>query len=490
MTTLSLATVSFPKRGHPLADEHRRPLSFIESIFVLYCVLAAALASGARGQAAARPHGAAAILGFAIVNVLISRLARRAGRPQRVELLRAVLAAGLGSLAYLAAAGSFGGWWPAFLIMCLISATLLGLPIASRVPGRLLTAYYLALMFVAEALGSRRPDWRTFAMNAGVVAVVGLLVAKIVALITTAVDAERERQEQLAREVARSEALRASEERFRSLVELSPDHTAVLSPEGTYRYVSPTVTTMVGYSSEELLGRHFSTLVHSEDLQLASCVFEHALAAPSASISVEIRVQRKDGALRDWELVARRLPDGDVVGFGRDVTEHRRIETALRTVVEGTGAATGCEFLRSLVQHLAAALRVRYAFVSEVLGTPPTRVRTLALWAGRGLGENVEYDLADTPCEGVLTSGFCHYPSDLQTLFPRDSMLAELEAQSYMGVPIVGADGRTLGHLAMLDDKPMVDDDSAAAVLHIFAARAGAEWIRQKAADPKGADTT
>ncbi|HEV2946827.1 MAG TPA: hypothetical protein VGX70_05595 [Gemmataceae bacterium] len=38
---------------------------------------------------------------------------------------------------------------------------------------------------------------------------------------------------------------------------------------------------------------------------------------------------------------------------------------ALRAIVEGTARQTGQEFFQSLVQHLAAAIDVRYVFVAE-----------------------------------------------------------------------------------------------------------------------------
>ena len=52
----------------------------------------------------------------------------------------------------------------------------------------------------------------------------------------------------------------------------------------------------------------------------------------------------------------------------------------LRSLVEGTVASTGGEFLRELVRHVAAALGIRYAFVGYLL--PESRIRTLAFWKG------------------------------------------------------------------------------------------------------------
>ena len=51
----------------------------------------------------------------------------------------------------------------------------------------------------------------------------------------------------------------------------------------------------------------------------------------------------------------------------------------LRTLFEATATATGDEFFRALVRHLATALEVRQTFVSE-LAEGGRQARTLAIW--------------------------------------------------------------------------------------------------------------
>ena len=63
----------------------------------------------------------------------------------------------------------------------------------------------------------------------------------------------------------------------------------------------------------------------------------------------------------------------------RDITERKQIADALRLVVAGTSRGFGQAFIRSLVRQLAAALRVRFAFVTELCDGQKDRMRTLAL---------------------------------------------------------------------------------------------------------------
>ncbi|HKF42741.1 MAG TPA: sigma 54-interacting transcriptional regulator [Thermoanaerobaculia bacterium] len=177
-------------------------------------------------------------------------------------------------------------------------------------------------------------------------------------------------------------------------------------------------------------------------------------------------------------------PDGKperLVALSRDVTERKRAEDMLRTITEGTSSVTGKEFFRCLVQHLAMGLMVRYAFLAECRDRK--HARSVAFWEGSGFGENFEYDVAGTPCNNVLEGRTCFYPNRLQALFPEDVGLASWQAESYLGVPLLDSMSRIIGHLVILNDRPMEQDPLLVSVLETFASRAGAELERQEADD-------
>jgi signal transduction histidine kinase len=162
-----------------------------------------------------------------------------------------------------------------------------------------------------------------------------------------------------------------------------------------------------------------------------------------------------------------------------EILEREKSEQILRSIVEGTVAVTGVDFFRSLVRSLAQALGVRYAFISECVNAPPTRVRSFAFWQGDEFGEEFEYDLQGTPCERIVGSNsYQCFPTQLQTLFPKDRDIVDMAAQSYAGIPLLTSTGQLLGHLAVLDDKSMESTERNQAILEIFAARAAAEMER------------
>jgi hypothetical protein len=132
-----------------------------------------------------------------------------------------------------------------------------------------------------------------------------------------------------------------------------------------------------------------------------------------------------------------------------------REDKILRFLVEGTMSETGSEFFRALARNLSEALQTSGAWITEYL--PETRrLRALAFWLNGGFLEHFEHAIDGTPCQAVIeTKSRAHFPERLLELFPHDADLVALGAVSYMGTPLLDADGTLLGHLAVLDNRPM-----------------------------------
>jgi formate hydrogenlyase transcriptional activator len=158
----------------------------------------------------------------------------------------------------------------------------------------------------------------------------------------------------------------------------------------------------------------------------------------------------------------------------------------LRAIVEGTARSTGQEFFQALAQHLASAVGVPFAAVSE-FASGNRRVRTIAFWAQGRIQENFEYDLAGTPCDDVVRGRLCHHPAGVKDGFPKAKLLVELGVESYLGAPLLDADGNVLGLLAVFDKRPMPPEPRHLYLLRIFAARASAELQRLRAEQRLGA---
>ncbi len=161
-------------------------------------------------------------------------------------------------------------------------------------------------------------------------------------------------------------------------------------------------------------------------------------------------------------------------------TSPPREDAILRLVIEGTVSETGTDFFRALVKNLATALGTAGAWVTEYLPAPD-RLRALGMWFNGQFVDHYEYKVAGTPCERVVCSkSQVHFPDNVIALFPGDNDLRPMKAVSYLGTPLLDTHGEVLGHLSVLDTKPMPADPRMISLFEIFAARAAAEHRRLK----------
>jgi len=152
-------------------------------------------------------------------------------------------------------------------------------------------------------------------------------------------------------------------------------------------------------------------------------------------------------------------------------------DATLRVLLESTVHETGEAFFKALVRNLAQALGTLGAWVTEY-DPAQRRLKALAFHMdGRFIPW--ERSVVGTPCAEVVENARLVYlPDRLLELFPDDPELRATNAVSYMGVPLQEPDGTVMGHLAVLDTRPMLEEPRLVAVLQFFAERASSELRR------------
>jgi len=129
------------------------------------------------------------------------------------------------------------------------------------------------------------------------------------------------------------EALRESEQRYRNLVENAADVIFTLAPDGTITSVNPAFETITGWSGAEWLHKQFAPMLHPDDLSQGLELFQHVLKGERIAPS-QLRTLTKSGDYLVAEFtVAPQIQNGSVIGIlgiGRDITEHKKAEEALK----------------------------------------------------------------------------------------------------------------------------------------------------------------
>lgn len=280
-------------------------------------------------------------------------------------------------------------------------------------------------------------------------------------------------------------ALRDAMQFNRTIIQDAGEGIIVYDRELRYKVFNPYMERLTGKSAEEVLGKVATEVFPRLRSNGVEGLLKRALTGEVVKIS-DVLIPKHSAQGSDvWESCSFAPQyDGDgnvigVIGLVFDITDRHVADETFRAIVVGTASLTGSDFFPSLVKHMAAALRMRYAFITAC--DDGKRAKALAFWKGDGFGENFEFDVEGTPCLKVVRGEIRHYPDELAKLFPLDAPLAELGARSYLGVPMLDQNGRVIGHIAIIDDQPRERDERAIDLLKIFAARAAAELKRQRA---------
>jgi PAS domain S-box-containing protein len=243
-----------------------------------------------------------------------------------------------------------------------------------------------------------------------------------------------------------AEVLRQSEEHFRALIENAHDITCILSPLGVMTYQSPSLARLLGWESDEMLGRSAWQFIHPDDVSRVVQTMSGILAEPGTSRTVEYRFQRKDGEWRTVEAIGRTLsPDTAEQGLVaniRDITERQQAEQALQEREE---------HFRQLIENAHD--------ITCILGVDGT-MSYLSPSILRVLG------YAPEELEGQVCFGYMH-PEDVAGVMASiQGVLAEPGSTGYAAYRFRHADG-SWRHLDAVGRMVDTEDASAGFVLNI-----------------------
>ncbi len=140
--------------------------------------------------------------------------------------------------------------------------------------------------------------------------------------------------------------LSESERLHRYIVNTSPDIIYILDHDGHFTFINERIESLLGFSKEEIVGKHYSFLVHHDDMEQAKYVFNERRIGTRAAKNIELRLKCKDdGKSRHFnnrtlpiELSAMGMYTADdeinnsytgTYGVARDVTERKIAEDTI-----------------------------------------------------------------------------------------------------------------------------------------------------------------
>lgn len=302
-------------------------------------------------------------------------------------------------------------------------------------------------------------------------------------------EAELERQNlQLKTEITErlqiEHELRNSREWHVSILKTAMDGFLLVDLKGRILEVNPAYCRMSGYSSQELLTMNVADLDASIQNSDINILIEKITQLGGDRFETTTRC--KNGALINVEISAQYNPvnEGRIIVFIQDITERKKMEDINVFLAQSSfGGASPISF-NSLAKYLAEYLAMDFVCIDR-LDPDALTAHTVAVWCDGNFEDNISYGLIDTPCGQLVNQDFCCYPTNVCQFFPKDKVLLDLNAESYVGVALLGHTGKPIGLIAVIGRKPLQNRKLAESALKLIAIRASGEMERLLADEEK-----
>lgn len=159
----------------------------------------------------------------------------------------------------------------------------------------------------------------------------------------------------------------------------------------------------------------------------------------------------------------------------RDISEQKTVELAIKKVASAVAHNWGKQFYKQMVKTLNETFSSDYAIISRCKeGTD--EMQTVAVAHQQSIIDNFSYSLPGTPCEKTLSRGICLYSNNIQTTFPNDKMLRDINVNGYLGAAIHGSEEEFIGVLVVMSVEPLMVPGNLTELLDLFVARTSAEF--------------
>ena len=152
----------------------------------------------------------------------------------------------------------------------------------------------------------------------------------------------------------------------------------------------------------------------------------------------------------------------------------KQIEDTQSFLLGYSWAGSGRNFFELLAEYLYNTLHVDYVCIDKLM-PGELEAQTLAVYFDGNFEDNVRYTLDDTPCGKVSGQQVCCFPHKVRYLFPNDTVLQEMIAESYAGITLWSSEGVQIGLIAVISRKPLTDTKLTEIVLKQVSIRAASE---------------
>ena len=296
----------------------------------------------------------------------------------------------------------------------------------------------------------------------------------------------RSLNEELESRVAdRTMALRESEARFRLALNNSAIGMALVSLEGQWLEVNPSLCEILGYEADELLQHTFQDITYPEDLGADLLNINHLIAGDIDNYQMEKRYVHKNGHLV-WALLTVSLARNDdgtpllFISQIQDITARKWLEQVREVVTTHLPAFEGRRYTQEALLALAKILEFQVLLIGRRYPPDPSMIETLAIVENGRVVDNIVYPADTSPCNRLYSGETSVILNDVPADYPGAPHLQQRNIRGYAGLLLRNVNGDVLGHLAAMKRTPIPEPAAISESLRPIALAVASQMTRER----------
>ncbi len=266
------------------------------------------------------------------------------------------------------------------------------------------------------------------------------------------------------------------QKKLTEIIEFTPNSYFTLNYRRIIQDVNLTGASLLGYDRSSLLNINFTEFINPEDQNVFDLYCSTHIETRKHQVC-EVRIVRSDGQQLFVRLdiaITEIKKEFQILLILTDITLQKQIEDTQSFLLGNSWIESGKDFFATLAEYLAKTLGMDYVCIDRLIDNG-LEAHTVAVYFDGHFEENISYELSDTPCGQVVGQSVCCFPREVRYLFPKDLILKEMLAESYIGITLWGSEGKPVGLIAVIGRKPIINTRSIEMVLKQVSIRAASE---------------
>lgn len=251
----------------------------------------------------------------------------------------------------------------------------------------------------------------------------------------------------------------------------------LLTEQGVITNCNVFFTDLVGLDHPGCIGMTLQDFLTDESRE----VFENTVETNSDTFGITLQLVSSAGE-KPWVRLNYKFnkayPSGVDLFSIENITAAQLKELIFGRLMNGFTNNDDLSIFSSVVTTLTQVFGVKYSFIG-VYDSENESVDVRAISVDGVLEERFSYPLEHTPCKDVLTLNCVIINEGAYAKYPLDEDLKNWKVEGYIGVTLNDQEGKSIGHIALMDTRPIDNEEFIVSILEMYSSRLAMELEKE-----------